>query len=164
MKPQKLPNTITEDEVLKMLKATKNKKHRVAIILGFYQGMRISEVVKIKPEDFKTEQGLVHIIQSKGMKDRIIPILRETKYCKRHLPLGIRARAIQRAINRISEKAIGKRIKFHTLRHSCATWLLERGKDTRFIQQFLGHSRIQTTQIYTHVNPINLKEALKDLL
>jgi len=71
---------------------------------------------------------------------------------------------LQRAVNRISVKALGKRIKFHTLRHSCATWMLDRGKDSRFIQQFLGHSRIQTTQIYTHVNPVSLKNALEDLL
>lgn len=160
----KLPDTITESDVLKMIKSTKNKKHRTAIMLGFYQGLRISEVVKLKPEDFKMERGLVHIIQGKGMKDRIIPILKEVRYCRKHLPLGIGARALQRAVNRISEKTLKSRIKFHTLRHSCATWLLDMGKDTRFIQQFLGHSRIQTTQIYTHVNPKSLKKAFEDLL
>lgn len=160
----KLPDTITEKDMQEMIKATKSPKHKTAIILGFYQGMRVSEVVKLQPSDVDMQRSLIHIRQGKGAKDRIIPLLRNTKHCIRHLPLGIGVRALERAINRISERAVGKRIKFHTLRHSCATWLLEMGKDTRFIQQFLGHSRIQTTQIYTHVNPMSLKKAFEDLL
>jgi len=162
--PLKLPDTITEKDVLEMIKAANSQKHRTAIRLGFYQGMRIGEVVNLKPEDVDMQRGLIHIRQSKGGKDRIIPILRGAKHTLRNLPIGVGPRALQRAVNRISVKALGKRIKFHTLRHSCATWMLDKGKDSRFIQQFLGHSRIQTTQIYTHVNPVSLKNALEDLL
>lgn len=161
---KKLPDTITEEDALRMVKSARKNIHKVAIRFGFYQGLRISEVVKLKQSDVDMQRGLIHIRQSKGGKDRIIPLLKGAKHSVRHLPLKIGIRALERAINRISERAIGKRIKFHTLRHSCATWLLDMGKDIRFIQHFLGHSRIQTTQIYTHVNPRSLKKAFEDLI
>lgn len=66
-------------------------------------------------------------------------------------------------INKISEEAINKKIHFHTLRHSGATFYLNKGMNLREVQQLLGHSRIDTTTIYTHINPSDLQNKFKEL-
>jgi len=157
MKGRKLPETITEEEFIKILKATRKKHHRLAFILGFYGCMRVSEIVKLKPEDMDRGQRLIRIKQAKGNKDRNIPIPPQAVRGLSYLPIKCGVRALEIAINKISLKAIGKKIKFHTLRHSGATYYLNKKKwSIRQVQQLLGHSKIQTTEIYTHVTPQDL--------
>jgi len=155
---RKLPPTISEGEAIKMIKTAKKRNHKLAILLGFYQAMRVGEVVKLRKDDVDMERGFIHIKQAKGESDRDIPIVPEVKFALRFLPVKVGVRALQKAVNRISKKALGRRIHFHMLRHSGATFYLnERKKDIRHIQRFLGHARIETTQIYTHVTPEDLK-------
>jgi integrase/recombinase XerD len=161
----KLPDTITEDELVKLVAAAPKKHHRAAFLLGFYEGMRVSEVCNLQFEDVDAARMQIHIRQSKGKKDRIIPLLKAARPAMRHLPIGCGPRALQMAASFYSQRVLGRRIKFHTLRHSGATWLLNvHHKDIRFIQQFLGHSRISTTEIYTHVSPQDLMKSMEDLL
>ena len=155
--PKVLMKTISKKEVDEILKATKKKHHKLAYALGFYNCLRVSEVVNLKIEDIDFERRLIHIKQAKGKKDRIIPIAPEVKRGLKHLPVGVGIRALQIAFNRISKKVTGIRHKFHTLRHSGATYYLNEKKwNLRQVQVLLGHSRISTTQIYTHLNPIDL--------
>jgi len=71
--------------------------------------------------------------------------------------------SLQTAINRLSERILGKRIHMHTLRHSAATYYLSQGMNIREVQQLLGHSNIQTTQIYTHVTTDDIKKKMDEI-
>jgi len=159
-----IPEVITEKELSAIIENTKRKHHKLAFLLGFYNCLRVSEVVKLLPENVDIGRRLMYIKQAKGSKDRNIPIAKELpKNFVKYLPIGVGKRALQLAFKAKAKKAIGKNLHFHTLRHSGATYLLNIKKwDIREIQQFLGHSNIDTTQIYTHVSPENLINRMWD--
>lgn len=160
---RKIPDTISEEELLKIIKITKKKSHKVAYYLGFYQCLRVSEVVKLRKENIDMIKGFLHIKQAKGKKDRDIPIMEKVKHHLRYIPIGIGIRALERSIKRHSIKAIDKNIHFHTLRHSGASYYLnEKNIDIRYIKDLLGHAKISTTDIYVHTNPANLKKAFEN--
>lgn len=159
---RKLPETITEQELMEIIKVTKKKEHRLAYLLGFYECMRISEIVKLNKKDIDVGRGFIHILAGKGNKDRDIPIMPQVKHYLRYLPVNVGVRALEKSIKRHSKKAIDKDIHFHTLRHSGATFYHNEKKiSIRDVQAFLGHSRLDTTQIYTHVTPQSLKKAFE---
>jgi len=157
---RKLPKVISIEEFNELLKYTKKKHHKLAFKLGFLCCLRVSEVVKLKKEDIDMNRGFLFIRQAKGNKDRYVPIPDPIKRSIKQLPIKCGIRALQIAINNKSEKAINKRIHFHTLRHSGATWYLSRGMDIRQVQMFLGHAKLETTAIYLHTNPIQLKKTV----
>lgn len=138
-------------------------------MLIYSAGLRVSEVVKLKPEDIDTERKLIHIKGAKGRKDRytmlseiIIEIFKE--YWERYKPekwlftgitpeKHISTRTVQAIFEQACEKArIGKEVSVHSLRHSFATHLLESGVDLRYIQELQGHKSSKTTEIYTHMS------------
>ncbi len=156
----KLPKTISENEFLTILKTIQNKKSKIAFMLGFYECMRISEVINLKPEDIDTERGFIHIKQAKGKKDRDIPIMEIVKKGLKHIPIGIGIRGLQKRFN----KHFPEGLTFHSLRHSGASYYLNDKKvGIRSLQQLLGHSRLDTTQIYTHISPKQLQEDFENL-
>ncbi len=158
----KIPTTITEQEFKDIIKGTAKLKHRAAFMLAFYQCLRVSEVINLEKEDVNTLTGFIHIKQSKGKKDRQIPFMPELRHYIRYLPIRISRQGLHKSIKTKAKKILGKDIHFHTLRHSGATYYLnDREIDLKFIQDFLGHSKIQTTEIYTHVNPTQLKKAFE---
>ena len=158
-----IPETLTEEELIKVLKGTPKETHRLAFYLGFYEGMRISEIVNLRPENIDKGQKLIRVKGGKGSKDRNVPIhpkifrlLNPKKF-----PLGIGVRALQISFKNKCKNILIKDVHFHCLRHSDGTYyiIVERW-DIRSVQIFLGHSKIQTTEIYTHVNPLDLVERL----
>lgn len=152
-----IPETITEEEFIKIIRNTKKKHHRIAFILGFYGCMRISEVINLKQEHIDRGQRLIRIKQAKGKKDRNIPLPKEAVRGLSHIPIKCGSRALQIVIKSYGRKILNKNIRFHTLRHSGATHYLNKKKwSTRQVQQLLGHSKISTTEIYTHVTPQDL--------
>lgn len=161
---RKIPETIQEEELIKILQATTNKKDKTAYMISFYQALRVSEIVKLLPENIKKEQHLIEIKQAKGEKDRNIPIIRPIKLNEaevmralNNLPIGKGVRALELSFKKKAKEVLNKDLHYHTLRHSGASWLLNKKKwDIRQVQQFLGHSKIQTTEIYTHVSPADL--------
>lgn len=154
---RKLPEIISEEEFLEILKVTKKSHHKIAFILGFYAAMRISEIVNLTPDNVDKGQKLIRIKQGKGKKDRNIPLPPQALRGLKHLPIKCGVRALQFALHKASLKALGRRIKYHTLRHSGATYYLTKKKwDVRFIQRLLGHSKLDTTAIYTHIQPDDL--------
>lgn len=160
---RKIPETITEEELIKLVKATPKDHHRLAYYLGFYGCMRVSEVVHLQPENIDKGQKLIRIKQAKGSKDRNIPIhpkifrVLQTK----KFPIKCGIRALQMAFKKKGKEVLGKDIHFHTLRHSGATFYLNVEKwSTRKVQVMLGHARVATTEIYTHVTPLDLIEDL----
>ena len=155
---RKLPKTISETEFLEGMKAVSSPKRKIAFYLGFYQCMRISEVVKLKTANIDLNRGFIHIIAGKGNKDRDIPIAEPVKKGLKHIPVDVKERQLQLDIKKIFPE-----LHFHSLRHSGATFYLnEKNMDIRTIQQLLGHSRLDTTQIYTHVTSKDLKKKFDD--
>ena len=162
---RKIPDTISEEELITILKKTKDNKKRAAYLYGFYEQLRISEVVKLKREDIETTKNYIKIKQAKGGKDRQIAIIKplllrknEVKLASKYFPVGstkakdLGIRNLQIAFKRIAKKVLSKDLHFHCLRHSGASWLLNKKKwDIRHVQKQLGHSKIATTEIYTHV-------------
>lgn len=158
-----IPDTISEEEFLKILRATKKPKLKTAFVLGFYQCLRVSEVINLKKEDVDTEKGFLHIKQAKGKKDRHIPIMKEVMYYLRYLPIKHTRQGLWKALRKVAKKTISKDIYFHTLRHSGASHYHNIRKiGIRYLQEFLGHSRLSTTQIYTHIHPQTLKNAFEN--
>jgi integrase len=152
----KLYKTISEEDFLKIWKVAK-PKYRLAYMLGFYQCLRVSEVVNVRPEHIDRGRKLMFIEQGKGKRDRVIAISKPVMPGLKHLPIGVKKRALQTAFKNDVHKALGEKFRwvhFHTLRHSGATYYLNRKKwSTRQVQQMLGHARVATTEIYTHVTP-----------
>jgi len=172
-KDKKLPMVLSREEIKKILNAVSNIKHKAILTLMYSAGLRVGEVVKLKPEDIDSERKLIHIRGSKGRKDRYtilsdiaLEILRE--YWKKEKPRKwlfpswnidkhITTRTAQKIFKNACKKAgIKKDVTVHSLRHSFATHLLESGIDLRYIQEILGHKSSKTTEIYTHVSTKNL--------
>ncbi len=152
-----LPKTISEEDLQKGVKAAESNWQKLALLLGFYQCMRVSEVVGLTRVDVDRGRGFLYILKAKGRKDRHVPIMPPVLRGLKFLPVGKSIRTLERC----SQDLLA--IKFHTLRHSGATFYLnEKGVDIRFIERLLGHSRLDTTQIYTHVTPEGLKETFEE--
>ncbi|MBV6405535.1 MAG: tyrosine-type recombinase/integrase [Flavobacteriales bacterium] len=167
-KETKLPLVLSKSEVAAVLKAPTNLKHRSLLALAYSGGLRVSELVALRPEDLLFDRGLIRIRGAKGNKDRTTLLGRSTaELLKRYVehtqtrellfegqgggPYS--ARSAQKVLQTALEKAgVRKPATMHTLRHSFATHLLEQGTDLRYIQTLLGHSSSKTTEIYTHVS------------
>lgn len=169
-----LPNVLSKEEVLKIIDATENLKHKTLLALIYSAGLRISEALNMKLKDIDSTRMLIHVKNAKGKKDRytllsekVLLLLREYYLVykpKEYLFEGqfggmYSSRSAQVILKQAAEKAgIRKPITLHTLRHSFATHLLESGTDLRYIQDLLGHSSPKTTMIYTHVTNDSLKK------
>jgi site-specific recombinase XerD len=160
---KKLPRVIDGDCIKERLSKIENLKHKSILTLTYSVGLRVSEVVNLKIDDIDSKRMLIHIKNAKGRKDRIVPLspnvlnlLRE--YFKEYRPseyLFNGQFSSQYSIGscqKIYKKYIENDGHIHTLRHSCATNLLEKGTDLKLIQKILGHSSVKTTEIYTHVS------------
>lgn len=164
-KKKSLPKVLSKGEVLKIISNIKSLKHRLLVSLLYSSGLRVSELVSLKREDLDPGKSIVFIRQSKGKKDRIVMLSEKvkkdlfhylclTKFSSPFLFEGRKGKYSIKSVQLILEKAskiIGKKATPHMLRHSFATHLLESGVDIRFIQKLLGHSKLETTSIYTHV-------------
>lgn len=165
---QQLPTVLSKQECRRLFKAPKLLKHRVLLTLTYSAGLRISEVSSLKINEIDFDRMLIHIRQSKGNKDRFVPLsplmakgLR--KYFQSCSPAKfvfngqtpgsqLSIRAIQWLCkDAVKAAQIHKRASMHTLRHSYATHLLEDGLDLYSIQKLLGHAHISTTLVYLHV-------------
>ena len=155
-KAKKLPIALTEDEFIALLKVTKSDKHKLAFMLGWAGGLRVSEVVKLEPADI--QNGTIFVRMGKGKKDRVAPLPKtfQAKHLKM-LPLGIGIRALQKAFRKSAEASGLLKNKptahFHSLRHGFATHFIEQGGSVELLQGLMGHTNIATTNIYMHVNP-----------
>jgi len=167
-KEKKLPNVLAASEVVRLLSAVGNRKHRAILYLSYSSGLRVGEVVRLRVSDLDPERKVLHVRQGKGRKDRLTVLspaaievieaylsdyrpeewLFPGQDSSRHLT----ERTVQKVFEQAARAAhISKRVSVHSLRHSFATHLLEDGVDIRYIQELLGHKSVQTTEVYTHV-------------
>ena len=184
-KPLQLPKVLGEEELGRLFRALNNKKHKAILFAAYSAGLRVSEVASLKIKHIDSGRMQIIIEQAKGKKDRYVPlspvlldILRD--YIKNYKPRpteflfeseqtkdGYPARTLQKIFQVAKQKAgIQKDVGIHSLRHSFATHLLEKGTDIRYIKDLLGHFNIKTTERYLHVSKkslVNIISPLDDL-
>jgi integrase/recombinase XerD len=184
--PRTLPVVLSTEEVSRLIAAARSVKHQAALSVAYGAGLRASEVISLKISDVDSQRMTLRVEQGKGAKDRyalLSPVLLQrlrTWWRVAHaqgkmLPGGwlfpgmavmdpLTARQLNRAVHDAAAAAgIDKRVTTHTLRHSFATHLLERKVDIRVIQVLLGHKKLETTSIYTHVATDLLREVIGPL-
>ena len=160
---RKIPDYLTGEEFTKLIKNTHKLHHKTAFLLGFGSGLRVSEVVALKPEEINFVERKILISDSKGGEDRIVPLPKGFKEkMLKCIPMKCGARALQKAFRSTASRAglldIKPNLHFHSLRHSFGTLMAEKGIPIHHIRNLMGHSNISTTSIYLRANP---KEALK---
>ena len=185
---KKLPNFIDENIINELMdqpdiQTEKGLRDRAMLELFYSTGMRLSELINLNIGSIDEKNNLLKVF-GKGSKERLIPFGKRAKFCMEEylkkralnwntasngLPLFVNdrneripRRTIQRRIsNYIKMIASGKRLGPHTLRHSFATHLMNRGADIRAVGDLLGHTSLSSTQVYTHVKPEKMKEIYK---
>lgn len=181
---KKLPYVLSLDDVEKLLKSPNVRdpmgmRDRASLELMYATGMRVTELINLKIDDLNMDVGFAKCF-GKGDKERIVPFGKKAKesllrYLAKSRPKFLKKKVsnflfLTRLSKPMSRQAFWKTIKKyarfsgvkkkitpHSLRHSFATHMLERGADLRVLQEMLGHADISTTQIYTHVNKDRLK-------
>ena len=171
---KRLPDIPSREEVLRFLESIPNLKHRTILTACYATGLRVSEVTRLRVEDIDSPRGVIHIRQGKGRKDRLVPLSpvllqvlrtywralhpRSWLFPGREADRPISRRTVQVACQR-ARRRMGWQRKFsvHSLRHACATHLLDAGTDVRKVQVLLGHSSLRTTCNYTHVSTHTLQ-------
>lgn len=184
-RPLQLPKLLSEDELARLFNAISNKKHKAMLFAAYSAGLRVSEIVNLRIADIDSSRMQIFIRRAKGKKDRyvslspiLLDILRE--YMRTYTPRpreflfeseqtfsAYPARTVQQIFSNAKRRAgIRKEVGVHSLRHSFATHLLDKGTDIRYIKDILGHFNIKTTERYLHVSKsklVNIASPLDDL-
>ncbi|MGV3696926.1 site-specific tyrosine recombinase/integron integrase [Flavobacterium sp.] len=172
---KKLPNVLGKEEIKRILEAHRNLKHKTMLCLMYSCGLRRGELLGLRPRDIDSKRNIVFVEQSKGKKDRIVPLSPKILEMLRRYYMDYKPtfwlfegrikgepyseKSLQSVLKFALEKAeISKPVTLHWLRHSYATHLLESGTDLRYIQELLGHNSSKTTEIYTHVSTKSLQQ------
>src|SRR5271167_1819119 len=183
---QRLPVVLSREEATRLIEATRNIKYRAALSVAYGAGLRASEVIGLKASDVDSKRHVLRVEQGKGRKDRyaLLPpiLLRRLRGWWRHAraegkvladgwlfpgqdpvqPMS--TRQLNRAVHEAAMAAhIDKRVSMHTLRHCFATHLLEQKEDIRTIQVLLGHKKLETTALYTHLATATLAQVTSPL-
>jgi len=178
---KRLPKTATKDDVNKLLKVANRKaptglRNYCMILLMYRAGLRVSEVTNLQCAQVDWVEGTVRVI-GKGDKERLVPLevpvisaleqwkaikpKAKTLFCT--LQGGkLNRRYLNAMLERYCHRTQIEHINPHTLRHTYATELLSDGLNIREVQQILGHSDLSTTMIYTHVNPVEIKQKIRN--
>ena len=178
-KQRSLPNVCSEADALRMLRETRNLKHRTILMLLYGLGLRKGEVQKLLVRHVDLARGLIRIVQAKGNKDRQLLLqgtLREAlaRYLEEYEPRHwlfegqtggqYSGTSIQAVFVRAKERSgLPDQLTVHGLRHSYATHLVERGTPLHVVKDLLGHESIRTTQVYLHTSSERFKEVYDPL-
>jgi len=184
-KEKKLPDVLSIDEVRELIGAVRKLRYRTYFSTVYSLGLRRNEGLHLQVRDIDSARMLVHVHRGKGAKDRFVPLPARTlallrEYWVTHRnpvwlfpDIGSDQRqavssdrpmskdGVQHAMQRVVHQlGIRKAVSIHTLRHSYATHLLEAGVNLRLIQQYLGHSSLQTTMVYLHLTTVSQEQAV----
>ncbi|MEP7277410.1 MAG: tyrosine-type recombinase/integrase [Bacteroidota bacterium] len=184
-KPFQLPKLLNETELTRLFNALQNKKHKAMLFTAYSAGLRVSEVVALRLESIDSTRMQICVERAKGKKDRYVnlsPVLLDIlrTYIKEYKPSpkiflfesdttkgAYPTRTVQQVFSQAKHKAgILKTVGVHSLRHSFATHLLDKGTDIRYIKDLLGHFNIRTTERYLHVSKkqlVNIVSPFDDL-
>lgn len=175
---KRLPTVLSPEEVTRLIDAACNLYHRTLLMTLYSTAMRRAELCRLKVQDIDSQRMMIRIHQGKGGRDREVPLspklletlrvyfrwMRPTTFLFPGTVKGLRAdvpisvNTVWLACRRAAQRAgITKHLSPHSLRHSCASHLLEAGADLRTIQVLLGHSRLEHTLIYLHLSPKHLQ-------
>jgi len=175
---KRLPTVLSPEEVTRLIDAACNLYHRTLLMTLYSTAMRRAELCRLKVQDIDSQRMMIRIHQGKGGHDREVPLspklletlrvyfrwMRPTTFLFPGTVKGVRAdvpisvNTVWLACRHAAQKAgITKRLSPHSLRHSCASHLLEAGADLRTIQVLLGHSRLEHSLIYLHLSPKHLR-------
>ncbi|MAH07203.1 integrase [Candidatus Pacearchaeota archaeon] len=169
---KKLPIVLSKQEIQQLFEGTTTKKSRLILEFLYSSGLRVSEIVNLKPNDLDLIENTGWVREGKGGKDRMFILSQKLSkklekfinknkdwQCLFSQNKPLTTRNIQKIVQKATQRAnLNKDVHPHTLRHSFATHLLDSGVDIRKIQELLGHSNISTTMIYTHVSTEELKK------
>lgn len=186
--PQTLPRSVlTKEEMRKLLDAPDTGtavgyRDRAMLEVLYSTGLRRSELLALRPDDVDTQDGYLRVNQGKGGKDRVVPLGKVAgKYVENYLkvirpqllkgqvcpflflnqygePMG--KDALTQLVHKHARAAgLTKRVTPHTFRHTCATLMMKNKANLRHVQELLGHGSLETTQVYTQVSAVDLKEA-----
>jgi integrase/recombinase XerD len=178
--PRKLPRVLSPEEVLRLLEAAANPKHKAALSVAYGAGLRAMEVVALKVSDVDSKRMMLRVEQGKGGKDRfamlspqLLELLRDWwriarpavwMFPGRDRVSPMTTRQLNRVCHMAAERAgLPSWVAPHTLRHSFATHLLEQNIDVRVIQVLLGHAKLDTTARYTQVATNIIREVMSPL-
>jgi len=166
-KEEKIPVVLSEAEIVRLFSAVSNLKHKTILMTVYSAGLRLSETLNLKRSDIDFNRMIITVRQGKGRNTVLSEALVQQiqKYFRQYNPKEYvfegrhgkqySASSVQNIMKRAVKKAgLKKHATVHTLRHSFSTHLLENGTDIRFIQEILGHKRLETTQIYTHISTV----------
>ena len=170
-----LPNVLSKEEVKAILNAHANTKHKMMLSLIYSCGLRCGELLALKPVHIDSKRNIIMVKNSKGKKDRIVPLSPKILEMLREYYLAFKPknylfegqtvgnpydnRSLQQVLKQaLTKVGITKPVTLHWLRHSYATHLLESGTDLRYIQELLGHNSSKTTEIYTHVSTKSIQQ------
>lgn len=187
-KNRKLPNVFNKKQLIELFTVIEETDVFMGCLLALFCGLRIGEVCKLKKNDIDLESERIKIVQGKGSKDRYVMLPSSIKpliekwfritedqyFIPTNSEKGISENYLSKKFREYLRKAnllietektsVGQQrhlYSFHTLRHTYATYLLEKGVDLYYIQRSLGHSDIYTTQIYAYVSQKDLKEKIE---
>lgn len=178
-----LPRSLARDDAARLAKwawrisaveELGDRQMAVAILTLLSVGLRVGELVTLRPSDFDAEDGGLHV-RGKGRRERRVPIVDprlrrliasirsfETATLFNGLDGGWTTQSFRQRLRTFAKAAgVSRRVTPHMLRHTCATLLLEDGVDLLFLQRLLGHENIATTALYAHVGDASLKRALE---
>ena len=175
---KRLPTVLSPEEVTRLIDAACNLYHRTLLMTLYSTAVRRAELCRLKVQDIDSQRMMIRINQGKGGRDREVPLspklletlrvyfrwMRPATFLFPGTVKGVRAdipispNTVWLACRQAAQRAgITKRLSPHSLRHSCASHLLEAGADLRTIQVLLGHSRLEHTLIYLHLSPKHLQ-------
>lgn len=186
-KGRKLPNVLNKKQLLKLFSCIDDTNIFVGALLALFCGLRVSEVCDLKKKDVDFGNEKIKVVQGKGSKDRyvmlptklkpllekwlrvheseyVVPAVYKDKLVGSQLTQKFRKYIIKADLSVFLRKTITGQPRyaysFHTLRHTYATYLLEKGVDLYYVQRALGHSDIHTTQIYAYISNKDLKDKI----
>lgn len=185
-KPSQLPKLLNEDELARLFNALENRKHKAMLFTIYSAGLRVSELVRLKLGDIDANRMQLFVERAKGKKDRYVnlsPVLldilrkyiqllgkrpKEYLFESEQTGTAYSTRTVQDIFHQAKQRAgIMKEVGVHSLRHSFATHLLDKGVDIRYIKDLLGHFNIKTTERYLHVSKkqlVNIISPFDDLI